>query len=50
MYNAADNIDMFAIVSKPNVDVNSVEEKVKQSLKPKIKFRLMIPMLSEVLI
>ncbi|MCQ4138471.1 MULTISPECIES: ABC transporter permease [Chryseobacterium] len=37
MYNAADNIDMFAIVSKPNVDVNSVEEKVKQELKAKNK-------------
>jgi len=35
MYNAGEQIDMFAIVSKPNVDVNSVEERVKTELKAK---------------
>ena len=35
MYNAGEEIDMFAIVSKPNVDVNSVEERVKTELKAK---------------
>lgn len=35
MYNAGDQIDMFAIVSKPNVDVNVVEERVKTELKAK---------------
>ncbi len=33
MYNEGDQVDMFAIVSKPNADVNSVEEKVKNELK-----------------
>lgn len=37
MYNAGDQIDMFAIVSKPNANVNSVEEDVKQVLKTKNK-------------
>lgn len=37
MYNAGDEVDMFAIVSKPNADVNVVEEKVKQTLKAKNK-------------
>lgn len=35
MYNAGDQIDMFAIVSKPNVDVSVVEELVKTELKAK---------------
>ena len=35
MYNAGEQIDMFAIVSKPNVDVDSVEERVKTELKAK---------------
>ncbi|WP_407401814.1 ABC transporter permease [Chryseobacterium sp.] len=35
MYNAGDQIDMFAIVSKPNVDVSDVEELVKTELKSK---------------
>ena len=35
MYNNGDNVDFFAIVSKPNADVNKVEEKVKQQLKLK---------------
>lgn len=37
MYNVGDQIDMFAIVSKPNADLNVVEEKVKQALKSKNK-------------
>jgi len=37
MYNAGEQIDMFAIVSKPNADVNGVEEGVKQVLKTKNK-------------
>ncbi|MBB6372520.1 ABC transporter permease [Chryseobacterium shigense] len=37
MYNAGDQIDMFAIVSKPNANVNGVEEEVKQVLKTKNK-------------
>lgn len=37
MYNAGDQIDMFAIVSKPNANVNGVEEGVKQVLKTKNK-------------
>jgi putative ABC transport system permease protein len=37
MYNAGDQIDMFAIVSKPNANVNGVEEDVKQVLKTKNK-------------
>ena len=37
MYNVGDQIDMFAIVSKPNADLNVVEEKVKQTLKSKNK-------------
>ncbi|WP_292010179.1 ABC transporter permease [Chryseobacterium sp.] len=37
MYNAGDEIDMFAIVSKPNADLNVVEEKIKQTLKLKNK-------------
>ena len=37
MYNAGDKIDMFAIVSKPNANVNEVEEKVKLALKAKNK-------------
>lgn len=37
MYNAGDQIDMFAIVSKPNANVNEVEERVKQALKTKNK-------------
>jgi putative ABC transport system permease protein len=48
MYNAGEQIRFVAIVSKPNADVNGVEEEVKQVLKAKIKFSLMIPMLSEV--
>ncbi|UMQ43829.1 ABC transporter permease [Chryseobacterium sp. Y16C] len=35
MYNNGDNVDFFAIVSKPNADVNKVEEKVRQQLKSK---------------
>ncbi|MCS3871114.1 putative ABC transport system permease protein [Chryseobacterium ginsenosidimutans] len=35
MYNNGDNVDFFAIVSKPNADVNNVETKVKQQLKSK---------------
>ena len=35
MYNAGDQIDMFAIVSKPNVNVNEVEGRVKTELKAK---------------
>lgn len=35
MYNNGDNVDFFAIVSKPNADVNKVEEKVRQQLKTK---------------
>jgi len=37
MYNAGEQIDMFAIVSKPNANVNGVEEDVKQVLKNKNK-------------
>ncbi|KMQ65590.1 multidrug ABC transporter ATP-binding protein [Chryseobacterium angstadtii] len=37
MYNAGDQIDMFAIVSKPNANVGGVEEDVKQVLKTKNK-------------
>ncbi|MDC8105141.1 MULTISPECIES: ABC transporter permease [Chryseobacterium] len=37
MYNAGDNIDMFAIVSRPDADLKIVEEKVKQVLKLKNK-------------
>ncbi|KFF03977.1 ABC transporter permease [Chryseobacterium luteum] len=37
MYNAGEQIDMFAIVSKPNANVNGVEEDVKQMLKTKNK-------------
>ena len=37
MYNAGEQIDMFAIVSKPNANVNGVEEEVKQVLKNKNK-------------
>jgi putative ABC transport system permease protein len=37
MYNAGEQIDMFAIVSKPNANVNGVEEEVKQVLKTKNK-------------
>ncbi|KFF24574.1 ABC transporter permease [Chryseobacterium vrystaatense] len=37
MYNAGEQIDMFAIVSKPNANVNGVEEGVKQVLKTKNK-------------
>ncbi|MFN1216448.1 ABC transporter permease [Chryseobacterium kwangjuense] len=37
MYNAGEQIDMFAIVSKPNVNVGGVEETVKQVLKKKNK-------------
>ncbi|STC93274.1 Macrolide export ATP-binding/permease protein MacB [Chryseobacterium carnipullorum] len=37
MYNAGEQIDMFAIVSKPNANVNGVEENVKQVLKTKNK-------------
>jgi putative ABC transport system permease protein len=37
MYNAGDNIDMFAIVSKPEADLKTVEEKVKGVLKLKNK-------------
>lgn len=37
MYNAGDNIDMFAIVSRPEADLKTVEEKVKQVLKLKNK-------------
>lgn len=37
MYNVGDQIDMFAIVSKPNANLNVVEEKVKQALKSKNK-------------
>ncbi|MGG5208576.1 ABC transporter permease [Chryseobacterium sp. MIQD13] len=37
MYNAGEQIDMFAIVSKPNANVNGVEEDVKQVLKTKNK-------------
>lgn len=35
MYNNGDKVDFFAIVSKPNADVNKVEEKVRQQLKSK---------------
>ncbi|WP_183147900.1 ABC transporter permease [Chryseobacterium nematophagum] len=35
MYNNGNNVDFFAIVSKPNAEVNTVEEKVKQQLKSK---------------
>ncbi|MDQ0593027.1 putative ABC transport system permease protein [Chryseobacterium ginsenosidimutans] len=35
MYNNGDNVDFFAIVSKPNADVNAVENKVKLQLKSK---------------
>ncbi len=48
MYNAGEQIDLFAIVSKPNANVNGVEEEVKQVLKAKIKFLPMIPMPLEV--
>ncbi|MGN7759126.1 ABC transporter permease [Chryseobacterium sp. 22532] len=37
MYNAGEQIDMFAIVSKPNANVNGVEEDVKLVLKTKNK-------------
>nr|WP_262901696.1 MULTISPECIES: ABC transporter permease [unclassified Chryseobacterium] len=37
MYNAGEQIDMFAIVSKPNANVNGVEEDVKQVLKTQNK-------------
>lgn len=37
MYNAGDNIDMFAIVGRPEADLKVVEEKVKQVLKLKNK-------------
>ncbi|ASK30393.1 multidrug ABC transporter ATP-binding protein [Chryseobacterium sp. T16E-39] len=37
MYNAGDNIDMFAIVGRPEADLKVVEEKVKQVLKIKNK-------------
>nr|WP_279324439.1 ABC transporter permease [Chryseobacterium pyrolae] len=37
MYNAGEQIDMFAIVSKPNANVNEVEEGVKQVLKTQNK-------------
>jgi putative ABC transport system permease protein len=37
MYNAGDQVDMFAIVSKPHTDLNIVEEKVKEVLKSKNK-------------
>lgn len=33
MYNAGNEIDMFAIVSKPNADVSIVENKVKEELR-----------------
>ncbi|MDH6250703.1 putative ABC transport system permease protein [Chryseobacterium sp. H1D6B] len=35
MYNNGDKVDFFAIVSKPNANVNKVEEKVKAELKAK---------------
>jgi len=37
IFNDGDNVDVFAIVSKPNADVNSVEDKVKNELKKKNK-------------
>ena len=37
IYNDGDNVDVFAIVSKPNADVNDVEDKVKSELKKKNK-------------
>jgi len=37
IYNDGDNVDVFAIVSKPNADVNDVEDKVKSELKRKNK-------------
>lgn len=37
IYNDGDNVDVFAIVSKPNADVNDVEAKVKSELKKKNK-------------
>lgn len=35
IFNDGDNVDVFAIVSKPNADVNFVEDKVKDELKKK---------------
>ena len=37
IFNDGDNVDVFEIVSKPNADVNSVEDKVKNELKKKNK-------------
>lgn len=37
IYNDGDNVDVFAIVSKPNADVNDVEDRVKDELKKKNK-------------
>lgn len=37
IYNDGDNVDVFAIVSKPNADVNYVEARVKDELKKKNK-------------
>lgn len=37
IFNDGDNVDVFAIVSKPNADINSVEDKVKNELKKKNK-------------
>lgn len=37
MYNAGEQVDLFAIVGKPTADLNKVEEEVKQILKTKNK-------------
>ena len=37
MYNAGDQIDLFAIVGKPNANLNTLEDQIKQILKSKNK-------------